>query len=252
MTTHTSVRPLLAGFVRAAVRFARARWRRLLVLFGGVLLPLLGFRELAEDVWAGGGFVWDEPLLRQAYALATPALDWWMMFVSALGYAYGVVPGAAAVFLLLLLRRRRGDALFFLAATGGAGLLNQGAKLLFQRTRPALWESVAPEHSYSFPSGHAMGSMALVAALAVLAWPTRARWWAIGVGGAFTLLVGASRVYLGVHYPSDVLAGWMASLAWVLGVSQLAYGRLGKRRQAQTPAGTGRDPEGPHPQPLSR
>jgi undecaprenyl-diphosphatase len=155
---------------------------------------------------------------------------------------YGVVPAAVVITLALLAARRRGNAIFFAVAMVGAGTLNTGAKLVFRRTRPDLWLSPAPEHTYSFPSGHSMGSMALVAALAVLAWPTRWRWWAIVLGGAFTLLVGCSRIYLGVHFPSDVVAGWSASLVWVLGLSQVAYGRLVKPRPRATPAAAGPDP----------
>jgi membrane-associated phospholipid phosphatase len=66
-----------------------------------------------------------------------------------------------------------------------------------------------------------MGSLAVVATLVIVLWATRWRWLALGVGGAFVLLVGLSRLYLGSHYPSDILAGWCASLAWVLGVYQL-------------------------------
>jgi undecaprenyl-diphosphatase len=167
-----------------------------------------------------------------------------MDFVSDIGYSYGVIPLAFVIFIALLVVRRRGNALFFAVAMAGTGALNQGAKLFFRRDRPDLWlsPSPAPEHTYSFPSGHAMGSMALVAALAVLAWPTRWRRWPIIVGGAFTLLVGFSRVYLGVHYPSDVAAGWCASLGWVLGLSQIAYGRAGKPSPRATPAAAGPDP----------
>ncbi|HEX8363085.1 MAG TPA: phosphatase PAP2 family protein, partial [Longimicrobium sp.] len=234
----------LYGLARALIRFVTARWKRLAVLFGGVLLPLFAFGELADDVWRGGAFPWDVPVLRYMRSWSTPARDAGMELVSLLGYEWGVLPLAAIVFLLLFFLRRRGDALFFGVAMGGAGTLNQGAKMLFQRARPDLWISPAPEHTYSFPSGHAMGSMALVAALAVLAWPTRWRWWAIVVGGAFTFVVGLSRVYLGVHYPSDVLAGWLASLGWVIGVSQIAYGRLAKPTPRATPTATGRDPDG--------
>ena len=67
--------------------------------------------------------------------------------------------------------------------------------------------------------------MALIFAIAGLAAPTRWRWLAISVGGAFVLLVGLSRVYLGVHYPSDVLAGWCAALAWVSGLLLLRHVR---------------------------
>lgn len=233
------------GLARALVRFVRARWKLLLILFFGVGLPLIAFGALAEDVSNEGGLPWDAPILRYMHQHATPGLDVAMVFISAIGYAYGVVPLAVLIFFVLLAVRRRGNALFWAVAMGGAGALNKGAKQFFGRARPELWDSVAPEHTYSFPSGHAMGSMALVATLAVLAWPTRWRWWAILGGGAFTLLVGFSRVYLGVHYPSDVVAGWSAALAWVLGVSQIAYGRLGKPRPRATPAAAGPDPAPP-------
>lgn len=232
------------GLAKALVRFIRARWKLLLLLFFGVGLPLVAFGDLAEDVWRRGGILWDEPILRYVHRHETPGRDAAMKFISDIGHLYGVVPLAILGVLALLAARRRGNALFFAVAVGGAGLLNQGAKTFFQRSRPDLWLSPAPapEHTYSFPSGHAMGSMALVAAVAVLAWPTRWRWWAIFLGGIFTLLVGFSRVYLGVHFPSDVVAGWSASLAWVLGVSQAAYGHLVKPRPRSTPAAAGPDP----------
>jgi membrane-associated phospholipid phosphatase len=238
------VRGAALGITRALVRFVRARWKLLLILFAGVGVPLVVFGALAEDVWDGGGLAWDAPILHWAHGQATPGRDAVMEFISAIGYAYGVIPLVFVIFFALLVARRRGNALFFAVALGGTGAMNQGAKLFFRRDRPDLWLSPdpAPEHTYSFPSGHAMGSMALVAALAVLAWPTRWRWWAIKQGGVFTLLVGFSRVYLGVHFPSDVVAGWAASLAWVLGLSQLAYGRLVKPRSQSTPVAAGPDP----------
>ena len=76
----------------------------------------------------------------------------------------------------------------------------------------------------SFPSGHAVASMAFVAAVTRLAWPTRHRWAALGGGAVFVALVGLSRVYLGYHYLSDVAAGWCLSLAWVM-VLGFAFGR---------------------------
>src|SRR5690606_4052086 len=109
------------------------------------------------------------------------------------------------VLLLLALRRWR-HAVFAAVATGGSALLNIAAKQLFARDRPSLWESIAPETSYSFPSGHAMGSMTLALVLVLLAWHTRARWWVLAAMAVFVPMVGLSRVYLGVHYPSDILA----------------------------------------------
>jgi undecaprenyl-diphosphatase len=70
-----------------------------------------------------------------------------------------------------------------------------------------------------------MSSMALAVAVAVLAWRTRYRWAAVLGGAAFTGVVSASRPYLGVHYPTDVLGAWLATLAWVLGLRQILLAR---------------------------
>ena len=210
------------------------RWK-LLSLFMVVLLPLYGFGELAEDVVEQERFLLDEPLLLYARDHATPALNSFMLLMSLLGYLWGVVPLGVAILLALLVRRHTRDGVFFGLSVIGAGLLNLAAKALFTRERPKLWQSIAPERSFSFPSGHAMGSMALVGALVVLLWPTRWRYPMLLLGGLFVLLVGLSRVYLGVHYPSDILAGWGASFAWVMGLSMILYGRPGKPARPMSP-----------------
>ena len=210
----------------------------LLVLFAGVLIPLWIFGALAEDVIERDPFFFDVPILLFMHAQATPVLDLVMLFFSLIGYRFGVVPVDLLVLLLLAWRRRWGDALFWGLAVGGAAILNLAAKQSFERIRPQMWLSIAPETTYSFPSGHAMGSMALAAALVVLLWPTRWRWITLVVGSLFVLLVGVSRVYLGVHYPSDILAGWAASLAWVVGVSLVLYGRLAKPTPHTEPSRT--------------
>lgn len=115
----------------------------------------------------------------------------------------------------LVWRKQYRYASFFGLAVGGAAL-NLLAKAILGRPRPAFWASLAPETTYSFPSGHAMGSAAVVLALGLLL--TRGRWRVWLPGALFVLGVGFSRVYLGVHYPSDVLSGWIAALGWVTGV----------------------------------
>jgi len=202
------------GYRRAGL----SRPGALLALFFGVLAPLLVFGFLAEDVWSREGFAWDLPLLRAVHARATPSLDTTMLFFTRVGAPLPMIAFVALALLALLLRGRRGAALFFALAVGGAAGLNVVAKLVFQRARPTLWPSLVTETDYSFPSGHAMGSLVVVAALVFLTWRTRGRWPTLALGAPFVAVVGLSRVYLGVHYPSDILAGWCASLAWVAGV----------------------------------
>jgi len=196
------------------VRFLRRRAGRLALAFVGVALPLGVFAELAEDVREADVFGFDEPLLRLARDAASPALDAAMRLASEVGFASGVIPAGVLVFvgLLALGHLRRG--LFFGLAVGGSALLNMAGKAAFARERPDLWLSIAPEHTFSFPSGHAMGSATLAAALVLLAWHKPWRWPAAALGLAFVAWVGASRVYLGVHYPSDILAGWAAAVSW--------------------------------------
>lgn len=208
---------------RFGLAFLRRRWRRLLLLFLGVLLPLWGFGELAEDLRAGEVFFFDAPLLQFAHALARAGWDVFFVRISAIGYLYGVVPFDIVLILVLALRRRLSEGLFTGIAIIGSALLNLGAKQLFARERPSLWESIAPESSFSFPSGHAMGSMTLACVLVLLAWHTRWRWPVLAAAAMFVALVGLSRIYLGVHYPSDILAGWAAAVTWCAAIYLLVF-----------------------------
>ncbi len=201
-------------------------WRptRLLLLFAGVLLPLLLFGSLAEDVLERVAFSFDLPILHAVHRHSSPLLDALMHGASVVGSIVVLFPFALLVFAVLAWRARRRAATFWLLAVGGAALLNPACKHVFARSRPDLWVSPYPELSFSFPSGHAMNSMAVLAALIALAWHTRAKWPLLTGGALVVALVGLSRIYWGVHYPSDVLAGWAAAVAWVAGVAAL-YGR---------------------------
>ncbi|GAB6196991.1 phosphatase PAP2 family protein [Lysobacter xanthus] len=198
---------------------------RLLLVFLAVALPLWGFGELAEDVAEGEPFFFDVPLLEGLHAMAGPGLDRLFLALSAVGYSGGVVPADIVLVAALAWRRHPRSATFAAVALGGSALLNVAAKHVFGRARPALWLSIAPESTYSFPSGHAMGSATLACVLACLAWRTQWRVPVIVLGALFVVGVGASRVYLGVHYPSDVLAGWSAAVAWTLAVRFIAFRR---------------------------
>ncbi|WP_411834992.1 phosphatase PAP2 family protein [Pseudoxanthomonas mexicana] len=193
------------------------------LLFACLLAPLWLFVELADEVHELEAFFFDDALLLRARSMATPGLDRFFVFLSAIGYQWGVVPADVALSLALLALRRWREASFAIVSFTGSALLNIATKQFFQRERPSLWESIAPEHTFSFPSGHAMGSMTLAMVVALLAWNTRWRWPVAALAAAFALLVGVSRIYLGVHYPSDILGGWAAGMAWVAGIYLLLY-----------------------------
>ena len=208
----------LANGRRFIAGLFREHGRRLLLLFLCLLAPLWLFVELADEIHELEDFYFDDALLWHAHALSSPTLDRFFVVVSALGYQWGVVPADIALTLGLLVARRWREATFAGVSLGGSALLNMATKQFFQRDRPALWESIAPEHTFSFPSGHAMGSATLAMVVVLLCWHTRFRWPTVVLAALFALTVGASRIYLGVHYPSDILGGWAAGIAWVSGV----------------------------------
>jgi membrane-associated phospholipid phosphatase len=196
------------------------RNKRLPLLFVGVLVPLFVFGLLAEEVFDQEIFSFDQPILLFLHAHATKRLDQLMFWSSHAGSALMLVPLTVIIAVLLYRQQVRQRFAFWVLAVGGAAALNYLAKLSFARARPTIWVSILPETTFSFPSGHAMATVALVTATAyLLKHRARAQATAIGIGAVFVILVGVSRVYLGVHYPSDVLAGWLASFAWVTGVA---------------------------------
>lgn len=205
---------------------------RLALLFIGVLLPLMLLGAVAEDVAEKEVFPFDQPLLMFAHGRSSPLLDKVMYWATTVGSFLLLVPLGVLVFVLLWRAARRLDATFWVLAVGGAAVINFIAKLGFARVRPSLFVSRVVETTYSFPSGHAMSTMAAITALCVLLWHTRWRWAMLAGGALYVALVGASRVYFGVHYPSDILAGWAASLAWVLGLKLLFDVRESRRGRA--------------------
>ena len=209
---------LLKTSVLTTVR--RLRPAELLRLLLGVLLPLVLVGLLGEDVLEQQRFAFETPLMLTLHAHGTLLLDQGALALATIG-GYQVIAPLSAVFAYLLYRRSFMASRFFVVAVLGAALMNGLMKLVFHRPRPLLWPRLVQESGASFPSGHSMYSAAFVTALILLAWPTRLRWPALVVGTLFTFAVGWSRVDLGVHYPTDVLAGWLSGAAWVLGVYSL-------------------------------
>jgi membrane-associated phospholipid phosphatase len=193
-----------------------------LALLIGVYIPLQIFAVLAVYIrHSSEGLVWDSIILQSIHAAATPQLDHVARMLTGLGVFWGVLPASVIIGVGLLYRQKWRSLLFLSATLLGSAAINLVAKLLFHRGRPQLWQPFSPELDYSFPSGHAMSSLSFVLVLAILTWDSRWRWPVVGIGSGFVGIIGWTRLYLGVHYPSDILAGWLLALAWAVGVRLL-------------------------------
>jgi membrane-associated phospholipid phosphatase len=201
-------------------QWLQRNWQPLLFLFGAYL-PLAIFVILAIQIWQlEGGLSWDLSLMTAIHSTANTSLDRFAVFWTQFGTKWGVFPATAGVGLGLLYFRRWRWLIYWLITLFGCALLNRMAKLWLHRVRPSLWEHL-PEAEFSFPSGHAMSSMGFVMALVVLTWNRPWRIWVWLWGGLFVVSIAWTRLYLGVHYPSDILAGWMISIAWAVAVNLL-------------------------------
>jgi len=149
----------------------------------------------------------------------TPALTTLARVLSAIGGAAGMAVLTVVAVALLARRRRWPDAVLVAVVAVGAWLMVILTKGLYARARPPVADRLAELATYSLPSGHALGSMAVLGVVTVMLLRQRIRrWWAIVVilaAAALIVGIGLSRLYLGVHWTSDVLAGWLLGGAWV-------------------------------------
>lgn len=180
-----------------------------------ITVPLLIFAVLTVEVQNQKVLSIDQLSLKWLHAHATTALDQIMLLITTIGGEIWFAGLLGLILLAFLMARDWTKAGFLFLAVGGAAVLNPILKMIFLRPRPTLWVSLTPETGFAFPSGHATGSTALAAALVVLFWNSKWRIPILVLGLIYSSAVGLSRLYLGVHYPSDVLAGTMFSLAWV-------------------------------------
>jgi undecaprenyl-diphosphatase len=197
--------------------------------------PAAVFAVVGALVVAGGTRAWDLSVLRLAARhQAQVAVDL-AMGVTTLGALPVVLALLAAVLAVLLRRHRWRQAGFVLAASLLALACGGLGKIAFERPRPRVFSSghdwsflTGSGSSWSFPSGHATAITGLAAALVVVLWPTRWRWPALVAALLVCAGVGVTRVYLGAHYPTDVIAGWALAMAAV-GATRLAFGDPAER-----------------------
>ena len=196
--------------------------RALLEGFLAAAAAVLLFGWLAGAVLRGQTINFDNTIRDAVHAWASPRTTTLMRVITELGAPEVLVPLAAVFVWWLAAGRRTRAARAFVLAALGAEALDQVLKLVFQRARPKAFFGYAQPLSYSFPSGHAIVSLCfygVAAAILTARMSSRAGRIAIwAFAGLLAAAIGFSRVYLGVHYPSDVLAGYAGGVIWVAAV----------------------------------
>lgn len=208
-------------------RISPALIKRLLYLWFCIFLPLLLAGVVAEDVWDQERYAFEQPLMLAVHhhTAATLWEDMALVF-----HWLGAWPTATAISMLIawheLRQQRRARAVFVGAGTLMSTAIMSAAKAFFDRARPELWPRLVEETSASFPSGHSTFAAALAATVIILCWARPYRWPVVCAAIVLAFLAGFSRVVLGVHYPTDVLVGWITGALTVLGVERIMRGRL--------------------------
>lgn len=208
---------------------AAARRREMLTLLALLLVSgiVWGFAELADEVLAGGTHAADEAILLALRAPGDPADPLGPGWVEELGRDFTALGGVGilvsmslAVVGYLLIQRKRHAALLVVVAVAGGLLISTLLKQGFDRPRPDLVPHGSIVYTASFPSGHSMLSATVYLTLGALLARVHAglamKAYFLLVAAGLTFLVGVSRVYLGVHWPTDVLAGWAGGAAWAI------------------------------------
>ena len=193
------------------------------IIVRGTLVTLLLSVCLAAGLTGGLGFAPDVAAIHwlEAVRVHSPVLTAVAIAITQAGSAYGTVGGGLAVTAWLAFRGQRWLAAVLGATVLGERIVIDGMKLLIDRNRPAFDLHPVVTHSSSFPSGHAGNSMAVFLSIALIAVPRVHRRLAVALALLASVVVGSTRPYLGVHWPSDVIGGWslgaaIAIVAWTI------------------------------------
>src|SRR4029079_8350757 len=254
--------PLYKGLRAAAEKVDTVLGAAGILLLGGFIVAAFGawvFEEVADNVEVGATQAFDDAVLRWMGAHHSTAIDNIILEITALATGTVVVMIVAVAALFLVLTRHKYSAILLLVSTIGGLVLNLILKTGFNRPRPTIFVPEVRAVSSSFPSGHAMSAAIVYGTVAYLAARLHKRRWARAlimiVALLVIVLICISRLYLGVHYPSDVVAGVSIGLAWAAFCMATleAIQRLGARRdprilEDETPA-PGGAPTGPSSHP---
>ncbi|MBE9060397.1 phosphatase PAP2 family protein [cf. Phormidesmis sp. LEGE 11477] len=201
------VNPKIASFVA----FFGIAW------LAACALTLYVLAHLSDEILERESFAFDKHILLYIHQFANPVLDAVMVGITRLGDPRTVVPLTVIIFCFLWWQRYQLEAKFFALNAIGGAVLSYVLKLVFNRPRPQLWPQLISETTFSYPSGHALGSMVLYGFLSYLLitlYPRYSLIWRL-VGIFLIVAIGFSRLYLGVHWPTDILAGYGIGFLWI-------------------------------------
>ena len=185
---------------------------------------------LAILVTTGSTSTTDSSILLWLYEHSTSQLDAFFLFVTNLGGVLAITTASLLLLAYLVFKKRYYKAALLVAGVGGVAAINFLLKIIFERPRPDLWEWLITETQFSFPSGHASASSALALCIVVMLWNTKWRVLSIVLASIYILVIGISRLYLGVHFPTDIIGGWLVSLAVVSLATVFVYRHALKRK----------------------
>ncbi|MGZ4831078.1 MAG: phosphatase PAP2 family protein [Candidatus Angelobacter sp.] len=189
----------------------------ILASLGTAVLALFLFAWLGNEMLQGDTQSFDQVIREWVHSYASPGMTRAMNAISSLGSSILVAELVIALAAFAWLRWRRA-AIWLIVAMVGSLVLDLALKFIYHRTRPTAYFGMAP-HTYSFPSGHALCSFCFYGVLAgLLSARTKPLGWRVVIwftAAALVIAIGLSRIYLGVHYPSDVVAGYLAATVWV-------------------------------------
>jgi len=211
----------------------------LLLGLTAAIATLVFFGWLADEVLEGETHHFDEATRNAVHQLASPMLTGIMRGVSFIGSTLALAIGTTIAVIRFVMLKWGREAKLFAITMIGAGLLNVTLKLAFKRPRPVPFFNLTAPETYSFPSGHSLTSACFFGALAaILTVRLKSRRVQVIVWVVCTLmfvLIGFSRIYLGVHHTTDVIAGFAAALIWIL-VVRFVEMELARRRRRRKPS----------------
>ncbi|MGG4490235.1 phosphatase PAP2 family protein [Metabacillus idriensis] len=200
---------------------AQERMSKTFIMYSILLIGAFSFIfiEFADEVIEMELKSFDQNIIQYIHGLRTPMLGQIMAGITFLGSVTGIMIGMSIALIVLFINRQWWEGLFLIVAVSGSSLLNYYLKWMFKRDRPTFNPLIA-EDGYSFPSGHSMVSFSFIGILAYLTIlnikKKSLKALIMASFFLFVFLIGFSRIYLGVHYPSDVIAGFAAGGAWLV------------------------------------